>query len=586
MTRPTRHAATPDAADCAREPIHLSGAIQPHGFLVSCVLPDWTVRHASANVAALLEVEADALVGQSLREYVADEVLQAVTDAIDVANAANPAQRVGAYNIGTFGQLCELGVHAADGLVHVEVEPQAGRQAEQVPTGIAQAMIARIAAAEDEGDFHQRVAEQVRQLTGYHRVMVYRFRPDDAGEVIAEARAAHLEPYLGLRYPASDIPEQARRLYLHNRLRVIPDAGYSPVPIVPPLRADGGALDLSRHVLRSVSPVHLEYLRNMGVAASMSISIVSGGRLWGLIACHHDAPRAVPPAVRAAAELFGLFVSMRVSARDQDATVAHYEHAQRLRDAMAARLSQAADFADALTAELPLLSPAIDSCGAMLLIDGECRSSGRVPDPGQLPALRRWLATAGASPLLMSADAVDWREAGAADGLAGIMAVHLGSGDDWLLLFRGEQVEDVRWAGEPRKALVTSDDGLRIAPRKSFATWRETVRGRSEPWSEGDRRGAERLHRVLHEQRRRSLAQAQQLRVLEAEAQRQALRDQKQRLGDVASLMEGLVHLDADATRRLGSRIARLEADLRRAMRAAHPAMDDAGGPSGSAMTN
>jgi light-regulated signal transduction histidine kinase (bacteriophytochrome) len=212
----------------------------------------------------------------------------------------------------------------------------------------------------------------------------------------------------------------------------------------------------------------------------------------------------------------------------------------------------------------------------MLLVDGQVRTSGRVPEAADVPALRQWLARAlhadGAGtggPLLMSDDVAQWRDGASRDGLAGVLAIHIGGGEDWLLLFRAEQVEEVSWAGAPHKALVPSDDGVRIAPRKSFATWRETVRGRSVAWSEGDRRGAERLHRVLHEQRRRSMAQALQLEALEAQAQRQLLRDQKQRLDDIAALVEGMVHLDTDATRRLAARITRLEADLRRAMLAA-----------------
>ena len=556
--------ATLGIEDCAREPIHLSGAIQPHGYLISVSLPDWTVRQCSANVESLLEVPAAQLLGESLADYINQDVLDVVADTVSFAEPDTPPQRAGVGNIGPFGVLCDLGVHVANGLVHIEIEQQPFNQRGHAPTGVAQAMIGRVAAAEDAGDFHQRAAEQVRLLTGYDRVMVYRFRHDDAGEVIAEARADDLEPYLGLRYPASDIPPQARALYLRNRLRVIPDAGYVPVPVVPGRTAKGEPLDLSQHALRSVSPVHLEYLRNMGVAASMSISIISGGRLWGLIACHHREPRPVPPGVRAAADLFGMFVSMRVAAREQDETMQRYERAQQVRDALGSRLSLARDFRAALAEELPLLRDTLDSDGAALWLDGRWSQDGRVPGALAIEPLLAWVDRLGRPVLAMTDCMADWRtDALQAEGLAGLLAINLGTPEDWLFLFRREQVEDVRWAGEPAKALVATDDGTRIAPRKSFAEWKQTVHGCSIDWSDSDRRGAERLHRVLREQRRRLLVDDDDTGNLDRLRQHQALRDQKARLQQLSSLVDGLVHLDEAQTSRLDRRIATLEADLR-----------------------
>src|SRR5690606_38057212 len=345
----------PTVADCAREPIHLSGAIQPHGYLVSCELPGWTIRQVSANAEALFGVPAADLPGQSLREHVAGDVLDPLEDTAAYLDAGAAAQRVGAANIGVHGALCDLSVHVSEGLVHVEAEPLARFDGNATPTAVAQAMIARLGSGDDDAGFLEAVAGQVRQLSGYDRVMVYRFREDDAGEVIAESLADGLEPYLGLRYPASDIPPQARALYLRNRIRVIPDAGYAPVPVLPGVLASGEPLDLSQVALRSVSPVHLEYLRNMGVAASMSISIVSGGRLWGLVACHHREPRLVPPAMRAALDLFGMFVSMRVSAREQEQAMAGQARAERIREQLRRNLAGASDFNAALAGELDML---------------------------------------------------------------------------------------------------------------------------------------------------------------------------------------------------------------------------------------
>ncbi len=559
----------PTIADCAREPIHLSGAIQPHGYLVSCQVSDWTIRQVSANAGALFGVAPAALLGETLRDHVASEVLGEIADTVGYLDAGASAQRVGTANLGVDGALCDIAVHVADGLVHIEAEPVDRATGAEAPTVVAQGMIARLGAGEDEAAFLDAVAAQVRALSGYDRVMVYRFRDDDAGEVVAESLADGLEPYLGLRYPASDIPPQARALYLRNRIRVIPDASYVPVPIVPGTLPGGAPLDLGQHALRSVSPVHLEYLRNMGVAASMSISIVAGGRLWGLVACHHREPRLVSPAARSALDLFGMFVSMRIAAREQELTMDGYERAERVREHLRRQLAGAADFNAALAGELAMLQEALRCDGAALWVGSRWHTAGRVPDPREAPELLAWLRREGAEAALIASDtAADWHAGPMVDGsVAGVMALCLGGGEDWLLLFRDEQLQDVRWAGEPGKAPVPSDDGIRIAPRRSFATWRQRVRGRSLPWSDADRRAGERLHRLLHESRRRALARSDAGSDLDGHAQRRLLGEQRQRLTDLSLLLEGLVHLDHDQTSALEQRIRALEHELRALMR-------------------
>ncbi len=535
------------------------------------MLPDWTVRHASANVTGLFDLDAGELVGQSLREFVDEELLQAVSDAIGYGDVGSAPQRAAVGNIGPLARLCDVSVHVAGGLIHIEIEPQPDRTREPTPTVVAQMMIARVATALDMGDFHQRTADQVRQLTGYDRVMVYRFRHDDAGEVIAESRADDLaESYLGLRYPASDIPPQARALYVRNRLRVIPDAGYVPVPVVPPVAADGQPLDLSQHALRSVASVHLEYLHNMGVAASMSISIISGGRLWGLIACHHRSPRGVPPGTRAAADLFGMFVSMRVSAREQEQALAAEERVRDARDALALRLSAATEVDAVLRDQLESLQRMLPCDGAALWMDGSWSKSGRAPGPLRSRGVLGWLRTRDQTRVAATERAAEWMLGavdGDDDGLAGVLAIPIGTHDDWLFLFRVEQREEVRWAGDPDKSMQVSDDGRRIAPRQSFATWRETVRGRAVPWSDGDRRSAERLRVLLREQRGRGRAGGSSVADLEAFRRRHVVRDQKSRLDQLSSLLDGLVHLEDHESARLADRIAALEAELRGLMR-------------------
>ncbi len=568
MDEATRSAAGADA-ECAREPIHLSGAIQPHGYLISCSLPDWTVRHASANVAELLDVAPDDLIGRSLGEHVADEVLQPLLEVIDMMESGAPPQRAAIGNIGAMAHLCDFVVHVAGDLVHLELEPRTNMPVRQTPTVVAQRMIARATGSADMRGFHQHTADEVRALTGYDRVMIYRFRHDEAGEVIAESRADDMEPYLGLRFPASDIPAQARALYVRNRIRVIPDVAYVPVPILPDRDAKGAPLDLSQHILRSVSPMHIEYLKNMGLAASMSISIVSGGRLWGLIACHHREPRLVPPSIRAAADMFSLFVSMRVSAADQEIAAKQDDRAREARERLALRLTGQESLSSALAKAMPILAEMVPVDGIALRSDGRWTTQGRAPSPAGLSRALEWARTQGVDRLPAVDHATPWALSDAHDGLAGVLAVPFGRRDDWLLFFRCEQVEDVVWAGDPHKPMVATDDGVRIAPRKSFESWRQTVRGHASPWTEAERAAAERLRWLFQERPWQPLpaeSEAGNVRDMRLFRRRHVIAEQKSRLDQLGALLDGLGHLEDAETARIGARIAELEAELRHLM--------------------
>lgn len=553
---------------CAREPIHQSGAIQPHGYLVSCTPSDWVVRHASANIEELFELSASDFIGSDLRDFVTNEVIDPVVSLIGLLEPGAAPQRASTANIGVMAQLCDVGIHIADGLVHLELETRGSGTRQSMPTVLAQSMIASANGASDMAGFFDRCASQIRQLSGYDRVMVYRFRHDDAGEVVAESRDAAMEPYLGLRFPASDIPAQARALYVRNRIRVIPDVDYRAVPIVPAHTPAGAALDLSQHALRSVSPVHLEYLRNMGVSASMSISILVGGRLWGLIACHHREPRRVPLPVRAALDMFGMFISMRVGSHALERATAIEDSTRGVREALAMRIGASGDVALAMCQAMETLSRAIHCGGVALRCDGSWHLHGETPPAAGLERALAWAqAQAHGQDRIPATDrAMDWAGSDA-DAIAGLLAVPFGRRDDWILFFRREQEEQVHWAGDPHKPKVATDDGVRIAPRRSFATWREIVRGHAEPWSAGDRRAADSLRRLLQEYLWQPLpAEGGNIADLDLFRRRHVLHEQKSRLDQLAGLLDGLGYLGDAHTARIGDRIAALEAEIRSLM--------------------
>ena len=355
---------------------------------------------------------------------------------------------------------------------------------------------------------------------------------------------------------------------MRNRIRVIPDASYASVPVLPGVLPDETALDLSQHALRSVSPVHLEYLRNMGVAASMSMSIVVDGRLWGLFACHHAQPRLVPPAIRAALDMFSLFVSMRVGSQEHEDARQVEAQTQDVREALSIRLGHLGGVACALRHAMPTLSLAVPSDGVAMCCGGQWSTHGHTPDQAGVERALRWAQAQAGTRIPSTHVGGDWEQPRGA-AFAGLLAVPFGRGDDWLLFFHREQREDVTWAGDPHKPMVPTDDGVRIAPRHSFAGWSETVRDTSVPWSRGDLRAAEQLHRLLKERAWQPLP-ADEVNVSDMEAlrRRHTLAGQKSRLDQLSELLDGLGHLGDEQTTRIGEGIAALEAEIQRLMRA------------------
>lgn len=491
---------------CASEPIRFSAAIQPHGYLISCELPAWTIRHVSANAGALFDVAAVSLIGQPLSAFVDDEVLHTILSVTAVGEPGFAPVRATVGNIGPDATLYDISVHAADGLLHLEFEARPSNYQGRAPTVVAQAMIAHAASDRASDGFDQRVAERMRLLTGHDRVLVYRFLPDGAGEVIAEACADDMEALLGLRFPEHDIPAQARALYLQSRIRVMCDSEYVPVPILPDRLAGERGIDLSQHILRSMSPMHRQYQRSIGVRGSMSVSILSDGRLWGLIVCHHRLPLPVSATVRAAAELFGLFVSMRVSALDHELASARGDLVRDVRESLWRNLSQGKPFERVIADAFEQLTRSLSCDHAALLLNGRCHAGSEAIVGYVASVSQSWLQLHGddaATQVRATNSAMDWIAPGsAAHGMAGLLAIPLGDGD-WLMFFRAEQVEHVLWASEPERADPASALPRQLRPRARLDAWRETIRGHSMAWSPADVRNADGLRSLLQEMRGR-----------------------------------------------------------------------------------
>ncbi|MDO1559182.1 histidine kinase dimerization/phosphoacceptor domain -containing protein [Brevundimonas sp. 2R-24] len=503
---------TPDLTDCDREPIHVPGAIQPHGVLLAFEPATWAIHVAAGPTEAMLGGRPEDLLGRAV-----DEIFPAARFLLEEGEGY-----VGLMQ-GAGGEPFDATVHASGGLTLLELEPSngAGDSGMALLAALERADAAMEAAADMEG-LCDRAAQALRRLTGFERVMIYRFLDDGAGRVVAEARDPEARAFLHHHFPATDIPRQARALYLRNRIRVIPDAGYTPWPLV---SAEGpeaaAAFDLSDSVLRSVSPIHLAYLKNMGVGASASVSIVRDGALWGLAAFHHPEPRLMPHGVRAVCRSIAASLSRRLRALEE--TVYHRDRA-RLRnrqDAILARAEAEPHQGAALLEGLEELLGAVDAHGVAVRIGDRMAAQGMTPPAEALPPLFDWLkGEAGKGVFTSHRLGAEYEPAQAWTGKAsGVAAVSMG-GDApaQIAWFRAERLQEVIWAGDPHKAM-NAESGM-LTPRASFAEWAQTVRGQAKPFSHAEVEAVRSLAEQLQELHRRRAVQDMNRRLAAAVADR------------------------------------------------------------------
>jgi chemotaxis family two-component system sensor kinase Cph1 len=506
-----------DLTTCDREPIHIPGSIQPHGVLLVIDREDFTVEQMAGDSKALLGFEAAEVIDHCVAELFEAETAAFLIEQLHAAAGfVAPIMRLGVHTRGGKTPF-DLSLHAMDRTAIVELEPS------RRPTSSAGYSIVQLqtllAAVQHTATLDQccaAAAVAMRAATGFDRAMVYRFLPDDSGVVAAEDANPGLESFLGLHYPASDIPKQARELYRRNWLRAIPDIDYTPAPLMPQTsRRSAKPIDMSHCGLRSVSPIHLEYLRNMGVCASLSASIVFQDKLWGMLVLHHYSPRHVPADLRVACETFAQILSLHVETKVHAASTVHRNQARRVLEELVGRLTQAADIGRVLAS--PDLLHYLGATGAVVHLEGRFHRVGETPEPADLAALVKWLS--GINSPLFETEMLSAEYAPAAKFASiasGLLAVGLSREPrDYVLWFRPEFGRTVRWAGDPSKPTKIDRHGVRLTPRGSFAEWLEVTRLQSAPWSEADIEAAEALRVVFLESVLKSVDLARHERAIE-----------------------------------------------------------------------
>jgi chemotaxis family two-component system sensor kinase Cph1 len=523
MTQPAVKFGEADLSTCDREPIHIPGSIQPHGVLLVVDRERLLVEQVAGNALQLLGIANADLPGRALGTLVDSEAEAFITAQL-AAPSANvpPAMRL---NVGvrTSAARLDLTLHSQGRTAMLEFEPVrrdpiSAQLASNDPMAWLKGLLSAVQMTASVQACCAAAAVSLRAATGFDRAMVYRFLPDESGEVVAEDARAGLDSFLGLHYPASDIPLQARELYRRNWLRTIPDIEYQPAPLQPALNPrTGETIDMSHCALRSVSPIHVEYLRNMGVCASMSASIVCQDRLWGMLVLHHYAPRHVSADLRLACEAFAQIFSLHVDAKSQAESSVSRLQAQGQRDELARRLEGAPELGAAITSWGDLLGY-VGASGAIVQLDGQARVVGATPDRDEVAALIAWLNARNQRLYATEHLARDYPPAAAYCAIAsGLLAVGLSREPrDYVLWFRPEIGRTVRWAGNPTKQYKVDRHGARLTPRGSFAEWLEVTHMQSAAWSAVELEAAEALRVVLLENVLKRIDNSRRQRALDA----------------------------------------------------------------------
>jgi two-component system, chemotaxis family, sensor kinase Cph1 len=463
---------------CSLEPIRTPGAIQPHGVLLVANAASLHIVHVSDNTAALMGLDTDEVLARTLPDVLGAEAFERIAQILDPdVPAASPAL------VSVRGRLFDAIVHTDDGPILLDLEPVSSPAADDPGmTGTLYAAIHTLARIRTTEQLWSETASVVRSITGFDQVMVYHFHDDDHGEVVGEDVADGMQPYLGLHFPSSDIPTQARDLYLSKLSRVIATTLDEPAALLSAVGAPEavGLLDLSASELRSVSPQHLRFMRNMGQVSTMSFSLIHDGRLIGMITCAHRSPRRLRYLVRQGLEVLANQVALQLtSIRSIDALSGRLA-LNDIRSSIVAGLTDEVDIAGVLLDGEVTIGDLVPADGVALRLGGVTASRGKVPPADQLAALMHELAI-GADGRGFAADSlsVDYPDvARLVPGACGMLVVPIGGDGDYLAWFRDERVHSIPWLGDQR----ASNRLTPLSPRNSFASWIQRVTGRCESW--------------------------------------------------------------------------------------------------------
>ncbi|MFK7937190.1 MAG: ATP-binding protein [Saprospiraceae bacterium] len=491
-----------DLTRCENEPIHQIRLVQSFVSLLVCDAESLQIIQASENVAERFGIEFSAILGGALKDILEKNALERIKVGLESDgdfNFINPIPTI--IQQQSFHLIAHIN---PEGLLIIEIEPASNAMTDVNKQFQLNRSVQRVQTATIENLFEV-TAQEVKKITGYDRVMIYRFDEEYNGTVIAEAKEEQLEPFLGLHYPASDIPSQARALFLKNKVRVICDIHAMPSLIRPSLHPETNLpLDLTYSVARASSPIHIEYLRNMEVGATLTIAIVSvtDNRLWGLIACHHRTALHTDYLTRSTCALLGQIFSGHLTLQLANQYRESVIQSNIVRAKLFEQMSEAADINEGLTQGETNIMDLVESDGACLLISDQTMPIGNTPSLAQINEIKKWLEEHMTSTVFASHQLPVEFPAAAnfKDKAAGLLVIRIAQNpNEYIMWFRAEQSTEVRWGGNPNKSVMIKEGQTRLSPRKSFAQWKEKVDGLAQPWTQSEFAVVTALHNDIKE---------------------------------------------------------------------------------------
>lgn len=490
-----------DLTNCDREPIHLLGRVQRHGVLLA-VSRDWLICFASENCEALFAKPADQLVGRPLSEVLEPSLVRRLREQAGNLVGAGSSEFIDQVTLSGADRPQAISLRETGGYLLLEFEEAGAEDVAKKQAELVTAFINRLRGVQDVDSLIEQATRFVQNLAGFDRVMVYKFLIDGSGEVVSEVKPSDQDGYMGLRFPASDIPKQARALYLLNTIRCIGDSSDEGAAVIPVRGPSGDILDLSHAALRSVSPIHLEYLRNMGVAASMSITIRCEEKLWGLFACHHGEAKTVAPSTRVALDLFGQIFSLMLEKLLRQSLAEEETRIEALHKRLLSTLADQGPELEQFQAMAGEFQKLIASDGVAICVGDEMALNGATPTQEEMGPLLRFLNTTENSDIYRTHHLSEVYPQGAdfPERAAGLLAVPISRHPrDYIIFFRREVTRIIRWAGDPKKPASLGPNGVRLTPRKSFEAYQQLVDQQCEPWTETEVRVAQGLRLTLLE---------------------------------------------------------------------------------------
>ena len=487
-----------DSEFCGSLPLHQINLIQPYGYLLVLEKDTLKVVQASENVSAIFGLPVEETIGSAISTYLQEDEVKSLSDRFQTGIRDKIPLSM-TFDLKEYIAL----VHSKGDYLIVELE-QAGQKSSflQVQQQLKFVM-AEINLAQSVKEASEIMVRALKKIAGFDRVLMYQFDKNWNGSVIAEVREEGMEPYIGLKFPASDIPRQARALYLKNPYRLIPNREYTPVrlyPVINPLT--NSFIDLSDCNLRSVAAVHLEYMQNMGIKASMSIRVIKDDKLWGLISCHHQEPQYLPYETCSLFELLSEVISSKITSITNREEFQERSMLQNQRTLLVDQVYSTADLFQGLLNNSATVAGLFNSGGAVLSFKGRTQSVGEVPEDEEIVNIRYWLQDKKDDNVFAEnslASAFEPARAYVQQG-SGLLSIPINrQRGDFLMLFRPEVVKKVNWGGNPEQAINFEDDGKKYHPRNSFKQWQETLKQHSEPWSKEELEIAEGLRSFIFE---------------------------------------------------------------------------------------